>query len=153
MAEEKKKNILFEILNALFNDKEYINNLTNETIKQNIFMINRRLAIKYPLQAQVFNNSKINPIDLLKFWSDFLYTGGRAPGWLYIAGANKSQAKKDAKKLVSSSLIREYCNYYKVSDKDVDAAIKFFPEEMLSDLKEFESFYKELKNNYVEVNY
>ena len=56
---EKKPNILFDTLSALFNNKEYIANLTNESIRQNIFMINRRLAIQYPLQAQVFNNSKV----------------------------------------------------------------------------------------------
>ena len=81
MAGEKKPNILFDTLNALFTNKEYINDLTKETIKQNIFMINRRIAIKFPLQAQVFNNSKTNAVDVLKFWSDFLYTGQRPPGW------------------------------------------------------------------------
>ena len=79
MAAEKKPNILFDTLNALFTNKEYINDLTKETIKQNIFMINRRIAIKFPLQAQVFNNSKTNAVDVLKSWSDFLYTGQRPP--------------------------------------------------------------------------
>ena len=33
MAAEKKPNILFDTLNALFTNKEYINDLTKETIK------------------------------------------------------------------------------------------------------------------------
>ena len=148
---EKKPNILFDTLNALFTNKEYINNLTKETIRQNIFMINRRIAIKYPLQVQVFNNSKVNPTDVLKFWSDFLYTGQRPPGWIYTAGAVKSQAKKDAKKEVSSTLIKQYCNYYHYSIKDVESALKFFPEETIEELKEFENFNKQLKS-YEEAN-
>ena len=56
----KKPNVLFDTLSALFNNKDYINNLTKETMKQNLFMINRRLAIKYPLQAQIFNNKYVN---------------------------------------------------------------------------------------------
>ena len=98
MAGEKKPNILFDTLNALFTNKEYINNLTKETIRQNIFMINRRIAIKYPLQVQVFNNSKVNPVDVLYFWSDYLYNGKFPPRWIYTAGATKSKAKKDDKK-------------------------------------------------------
>ena len=145
MAGEKKPNILFDTLNALFTNKEYINDLTKETIKQNIFMINRRIAIKFPLQAQVFNNSKTNAVDVLKFWSDFLYTGQRPPGWIYTAGAVKSQAKKDTKKEISNSLIKQYCNYYHCSVKDVESALKFYPEEMIAEIKDFETFNKQLK--------
>ena len=145
MAAEKKPNILFDTLNALFTNKEYINDLTKEAIKQNIFMINRRIAIKFPLQAQVFNNSKTNAVDVLKFWSDFLYTGQRPPGWIYTGGAVKSQAKKDAKKEISNSLIKQYCNYYHCSIKDVEFALKFYPEEMVAEIKDFETFNKQLK--------
>ena len=127
---EKKPNILFDTLSALFNDKEYIANLTNESIRQNIFMINRRLAIQYPLQAQVFNNSKANPIDVLKFWSDFLYTGRRPPGWIYTAGANKSQ---------------------NISQKDVITCIKFFSEELLNEITEYEELKKQI-NSYEKNN-
>jgi hypothetical protein len=69
-AKEKKPNVLFETLPALFNNKEYINGLTKETIKQKSFMIDRCLAIMYPLQVQVFNHSKVNPVDVLYFWRD-----------------------------------------------------------------------------------
>ena len=108
-------------------------------------MINRRIAIKFPLQAQVFNNSKTNAVDVLKFWSDFLYTGQRPPGWIYTAGAVKSQSKKDAKKEISNSLIKQYCNYYHCSVKDVESALKFYPEEMIAEIKDFETFNKQLK--------
>lgn len=145
MAAEKKPNILFDTLNALFSNKEYISGLTKESIKQNIFMINRRIAIKFPLQAQVFNNNKVNPVDVLKFWSDFLYTGSRPPGWIYTAGAVKSQAKKDAKKEISTVLLKQYCNRYHISMKDMEAALKFFPEETIAEVKDFETFNKQLK--------
>ncbi len=145
MAAEKKPNILFDTLNALFSNKEYISSLTKESIKQNIFMINRRIAIKFPLQAQVFNNNKVNPVDVLKFWSDFLYTGSRPPGWIYTAGAVKSQAKKDAKKEISTALLKQYCSRYHISMKDMETALKFFPEETIAEVKDFETFNKQLK--------
>ena len=101
-VKERKQNVLFDTLASLFNNKEYINGLTQESIKQNYFMLNRRLAIMYPLQAQVFNRSKVNPVDVLHFWSDYLYNGKFPPRWIYTAGAAKSQAKKDDKKEVTS---------------------------------------------------
>ena len=148
---DKKPNILFDTLNALFTNKEYIVNLTNESIKQNIFMINRRIAIQYPLQAQVFNNNKVNPIDVLKFWSDFLYTGRRPPGWIYTAGAAKSQAKKAAKAKVSPSMIKEYSLKYNISQKDVLACLRFFPEELLQEITEYEELKKQI-NSYEKDN-
>lgn len=144
--ETKKPNILFDTLNALFTNKDYINNLTVESIRQNIFMINRRLAINYPLQVQVFNNSKVNAVDELKFWSDFLYNSDRPPKWIYTAGAAKSQAKKESKNNISSSLIKEYCNYYNLSIKDVQSALRFYREEAEKDIFEFEKLRKELKS-------
>lgn len=143
---EKKSNILFDTLNALFTNKDYINDLTAESIRQNIFMINRRLAINYPLQVQVFNNSKVNPVDELKFWSDFLYNSSRPPKWIYTAGAAKSQAKKESKNNISASLVKEYCKHYNISLKDVQSALKFYREETENDIFEFEKLRKELKS-------
>ena len=127
-----EKNILFEILNSLFTDKEYINNLTPQAMKQYCFMINRRIAIQYPLQAQVFNNNKVYSPDVVKFWSDFLYTGKRPPKWIYTAGAAKSQAKKNEKSKVTSTMIKEYSLKHNISQKEVMTALKFFTDDIVT---------------------
>ncbi len=139
-----EKNILFEILNSLFTNKEYINNLTPQAMKQYAFMINRRIAIKYPLQAQVFNNNKVYAPDVIKFWSDFLYTGKRPQGWVYTAGAAKSQAKKAEKSKVTPTMIKEYSLKYNISQKDVATALKLFTEEIVAEMLENEEIKKQL---------
>ena len=146
-TKEKKPNVLFDTLAALFNNKEYINGLTKESIKQNSFMINRRLAIMYPLQAQVFNNSKVNPVDVLYFWSDYLYNGKFPPRWIYTAGAAKSQAKNDNKKEITTAQIKAFCNRYGYSMKDIDSALKFFPAEIVEEIKEFNKIAKQDESN------
>ena len=146
-TKEKKPNVLFDTLAALFNNKEYINGLTKESIKQNSFMINRRLAIMYPLQAQVFNNSKVNPVDVLYFWSDYLYNGKFPPRWIYTAGAAKSQAKNDNKKEITTAQIKAFCNRYGYSMKDIDSALKFFPKEMVEEIKEYNKIAKQDESN------
>ncbi len=146
-----EKNILFEILNSLFTNKEYINNLTPQSMKQYCFMINRRIAIQYPLQAQVFNNNKVYAPDVVKFWSDFLYTGKRPPGWIYTAGAAKSQAKKNEKSKVTSAMIREYSLKHNVSQKEVMTALKFFADDIIAEMLEYEEIKKQL-NTYEKDN-
>ena len=107
-------------------------------------MINRRIAIQYPLQAQVFNNSKVNPVDVLKFWSDFLYTGRRPPGWIYTAGAAKSQAKKAEKSKITPSMIKAYSLKNNISQKDVLTCLKLFPEELITEILEYEELKKQI---------
>ena len=110
-------------------------------------MINRRLAIMYPLQAQVFNNSKVNPVDVLHFWSDYLYNGKFPPRWIYTAGAAKSQAKKDDKKEITAAQIKAFCNRYGYSMKDINSALKFFPAEIIEEIKEFNKIAKQDESN------
>jgi hypothetical protein len=114
-------------------------------------MINRRIAIQYPLQAQVFNNNKVYAPDVVKFWSDFLYTGKRPPGWIYTAGAAKSQAKKNEKSKVTSAMIREYSLKYNVSQKEVMTALKFFADDIIAEMLEYEEIKKQL-NTYEKDN-
>lgn len=151
---EKKKNILFDIVNAIFTNRDFIESQTNETLKQNSFMINRRMAIQYPLQAQIFNNTKVNPVDVVKFWSMYLYNGKFPPRWVYTAGATKSQENKETiKKEIPLSIRKAYCDWYSVSLKDLETAKDLFPEEYFNDMKEFEELYKTYKEVNEEYNY
>ena len=66
-------------------------------------------------------------------------------GYDGLTGETKILPKKDAKKEISNSLIKQYCNYYHCSVKDVESALKFYPEEMIAEIKDFETFNKQLK--------
>jgi len=135
---DKKDNSLFDILGALFNNKDYINNLPDQAMNSNYFMINRRLAINYPLQAQVFNHNKINPKDVIKFWSDYLYTGGRCPGWIYTPGAAKSKAKNESKHKITNAQIEKYAITKGINKKSIETAIELFGDKMIDEILEYE---------------
>ena len=139
---EKKPNPLFDLINALFTNKEYVNNITMETAKQSLFMVLRRLAIQYPIQANVFNDNKVNALDTIKFWSDYLYCG-YAPKWVYTSGATKSKADKS---VLSTADIKLYKQHYGINDKDFDAAMRFYPNELIEEIKEINTFYKNINN-------
>ena len=141
-----KANPLFMLVDALFTSKEYINNITYETAKQNLFMVLRRLAIQYPLQANAFNDSKVNPMNVIKYWSDKLYTGGKTPGWIYPQGT-KAQEKATSKKDITNADIKKYKEYYDINDKDFEFGMKFFPEEVKKEIIELRDFFKTINSN------
>lgn len=138
---EKKGNPLFALMDALFTSKEYINNITRETAKQNIFMVLRKIGIKYPLQANAFNDGKVNPLDVIKYWSNFLYTGNRPPSWIYTK-VNEKKHKK-----FSASEIKLYKKHYDINDKDFNDCMRFFKEETEKDIEDILKFYDDLKSN------
>lgn len=141
----EKKQMPF-VLGMLFNDIEGIQNMTALAKSQSFFLTNRKLAAKYPVEANMFNRMHINLADVIDFWSHQLYTGQRAPGWIYTKV--DKEAKKGVDKSVSVSLMKAYCTYYGISMKDLEFALSLpgIKESMISDLKEFEKFKQELDN-------
>lgn len=141
-------NILFNIIGALFNDRAYIWSLPSQAVKSNWFMINRRIAARYPLQTQVMNNSKINPVDGVRFWSDYLSAscGGRIPNWVYLKGVKKSQAKSDARRKVTARQIFRFATGKNISVKDVEQSLVFFPDDAVAEIIEYDKMISALES-------
>ena len=144
-AKSGSDNPLNMLINALFSSKEYINDITYETAKQNLFMVLRRLAIAYPLQANAFNERKVNPMDVIRYWSDKLYYGGRPPAWVYTKGAKASEKAK-SKNDISNADIKKYKEYYDINDKDFEASMRFFPDEVKGEIIELRNFFKNISS-------
>ena len=141
---EKKNNILFDIINALFTNRDYIYNLTNETAKQSLFMVLRRLAIKYPCEANTFNKLKIDPLGTLKYLADVYHEMGRVPKWMYTSGATKS---KKTVKDIQPNEIKQYKNHYNIGEKEFQELMRFYPDETIQEIKEITNLYKNLTDN------
>lgn len=138
---EKKSNPLFDLINALFTSREYVYGITAETAKQNLFMVLRRLAIKYPVEANVFNDSKVNPLDVIRFWSDYLYCGV-APKWIYTSVTSKKKSKDD----ITSADIKLYKAHNDMTDAQFEDAMRFFGNELINEIKAERDFYKKLNS-------
>ena len=138
---EKKSNPLFDLINALFTSREYVYGITAETAKQNLFMVLRRLAIKYPVEANVFNDSKVNPLDVIRFWSDYLYCGV-APKWIYTSVTSKKKSKDD----ITAADIKLYKAHNDMTDAQFVDAMRFFGKELIDEIKAERDFYKKLNS-------
>lgn len=148
--ENKPKEIgLFDIIKYLFTDTNKLNELSDITLSRNAFMINRYMSIMYPQQANILQINKINQVEVIKFWGEFLKVyKGRTPGWVFTKGQKKATEEHESTKTdVSKALIRLYCNYYNLSIKDVENALFFFNKNMLNELNEFNKNIKPLLTN------
>lgn len=139
----KKPFELFAIMDALFMDKEKIRNLSDESCKQYLFMILRRIAIKYPLQANHFNIGKCNATDVIRFWSDYLYTGSYVPSWTKVSGTKKGEKSKANKADFTKEEIKLYRKHYDISINEFDDMMRFFPNETAQEINEFKKYLKQ----------
>ena len=143
----KKSNLLFDLIKAIFTDKEYVRNITYQQASQCLFMVLRRLAINYPEQANVFNRSDVNPKDVINFFSDYLYTG-TVPKWVYTSV--KDAPKSKSKNKFTESDIKDYLEYYDINRKDYEIANKLFHDELESDIREYVDLMKKLNSTKLE---
>lgn len=140
--EDKKTNPIFELINAIFASKEYVYEITAETARQSLFMVLRRLAIKYPVEMNVFNYSNVNALDTIRFLSDYLFCGS-VPKWVRTS---VKSSKKKSKDDITKQDINLYKRVYDVTDSQFEDAMKFFPDELIAEVKDNRDFYKKLNN-------
>lgn len=162
MAKEVIKNP-FEVIDAMFEiapvgsygvyDKTHsqYEKVTDKEKQRNFFIINRRLAIKFPIQALKLSFNGINPIYAIDSWyqitSKIASKEMKKPKWLWL----KINKEKEEKKFKISEEVKEfYINDNQISDKEFYTALKFNQSEMLTELKKIEKhleLIKKIKKN------
>lgn len=137
----------FDIIKFMFTDNEAFNKLTKLQLERNYFIINRIFSIKYPLQAQVFNQNGISQSEVLKIWKEFLnkIEGiGRVPSFCFTKGSKKSSEETtSARKKLTKARIIEYAKHYNLSLKELDDVYGFFPIEFEAEVDRFEKMMKD----------
>lgn len=131
----------YDIIQMMFTNKEKFDKLTDIILDKNFFIINRACAIKYPLQAALFNKTRINTAGVIKSWRNFLTTKegfGRVPYFIYTKGAKKiTEAKIKKTDNIDKEMIKMYCKRYHISLKDYDNLKSFFNDELIEDVKRY----------------
>lgn len=132
----------YDIIQMMFTNADGFNKLTDIILDKNFFIINRACAIKYPLQAALFNKLQINTAGVIKSWRNFLTNKegyGRVPYFVYTKGAKKStEAKVKKTDNIDKETKKEYCKRYHITLKDYEMLNSFFNEELISDVKRYE---------------
>jgi hypothetical protein len=100
-------------------------------------MMNRFFAIRFPIQAQLFNNTNINPGEAVQIWADML--GGiysTTPKFIWD-GLKKTKKQKKENKLhiLELSTLQYYAGKHQLSITQVEEAIIYFGEPFINELK------------------
>lgn len=130
----------FDIFKMMFFNHEEFVRLPNEMLSQNFFIINQIMGIQYPMQAQAFNDSKINGAEVVRYWDIMLHSVGyrRVPAFVYTKGKKKAAEICNMKiDKVSEPAKKYYAERNHVSITDVDNAIEIFGKRMTDDVKKF----------------
>ena len=133
----------FDILNMMFDDTNGFNTLTDKTLQDNYFLLNRRFAIKYPMQAAQLSKMGINEAWALRFWAMFIKAKENcaygAPKFLYTAGAKKQKESKEKVGIdaFDEEIINQYMIRYELSKKDFQDMLEFSNEQTVSDVERF----------------
>lgn len=138
----------FEITKIMFESPASYAELTKGEKRSNFFIIQRRMAIQYPVLANMLQRNKINQEAAVDVWQRYLrqvqkFT--KTPFWMYVQGVKKAEEAKEKKINISNETVQEYCKFYAQDPKQIKDAIKFYPAEMVKELKEFEKMQKELQ--------
>jgi hypothetical protein len=116
---------LFDIVKNVFNKKGW-EKVTSLDKSRNFFMINRIMSIQFPIQANQFNRSKINPIPVIDWWHEAMSGYFKAvPSWIY------TKTKKGEKKVKEENFEdaeRFVCERLMISRRELSDLKNFFPD-------------------------
>ena len=143
---------LYEMISISFTNKKFdktesqFKTITDKDKQRNFFMVNRRLAINYPLQAFKLSQININPIFAINCWYMITLREARKnktyPKWLWL----KTEKEKKQTIIKYSNEAKDY--YIKlnmISETDFDLAIKYKPKEMKEYLDKIDKQIKKQK--------
>lgn len=137
---------LFELTKAMFESPATYADATKGDKRKNFFMIQRRMAINFPIQANLLQHIRINMEASVDWWQRFLRKQyQKTPYWMFQKGVKFHQEKEEKKVKIATETISEYCRFYQKDPKQIKEAIKFYPEKMQEEMKEFEKMLKELR--------
>ena len=137
---------LFELTKAMFESPGTYADATKGDKRKNFFMIQRRMAINFPVQAHLLQHIRINMEASIDWWQRFLRKQyQKTPFWMFQQGVKKNQEKEEKKTKISGETISEYCRFYQKDPKQIKDAIKFYPEEMAKEMNDFAKMMKEFK--------
>jgi hypothetical protein len=132
---------LFDYIKVLFGRDPQWEKLKGYDKSKNSFMVNRFMSIKFPVQANMFNALKIDPVGQAEAWRMVASKFNRVPGFIYT----KTKASKKIKPWVPESKALEfYLKINEIGERDFKEAMKHHPSEIKNAIKVLE---KQMSND------
>ena len=129
----------FDLLDMMFTHPEKFDALPDDQLEQFAFLLNRRFAIKYPMQAAQFSKMGINLAWPLRSWALFVRRvegTGRVPRFLYTSAGKKEKSKVGIDAFEEDVLV-DYMKRYNLSRKDFKDMLQFFNDETVAHVEQY----------------
>jgi len=123
----------------IFKQKDKYKDLSDEDKEKFFFIMNRKLARKYPKHAQFFNNKVVDKSSALDIWYYFFIKQRTLdiPQWYWFKMTNKKE-----KGLLKKEEREFLMEFYDLRNDDVEFLVKHYPEEVIDEMKKFKKFGK-----------
>ena len=123
---------LFDYIKVLFGRDPQWEKLKGYDKSKNSFMVNRFMSIKFPVQANMFNALKIDPVGQAEAWRMVASKFNRVPGFIYT----KTKASKKSKTWDPNPKALElYLKINEIGERDFKEAMKHQPSELKNAIK------------------
>jgi hypothetical protein len=86
---------LFDYIKLLFGSDQQWDGVSNYDKSKNSFMTNRFMSIKFPVQANLFNGLRTDPVGQAESWRLVARKFNRVPGFIYTKVSNKGKKQKE----------------------------------------------------------
>ena len=126
---------LFDYIKVMFSSSEKWKKLKAYDKIKNNFMMNRFMSIKFPMQANLFNVLKTDPVGTAESWRMIASKFTRVPGWVYT---RVRKTKKEKKWEPSTEALAFYMKINEIGTREYEEALKFHPTEIKSTMLKIE---------------
>lgn len=137
----------FDIIKMMFTDKESFDKLSDAILAKNFFMINRVMAIQFPLQAQCFNKLNINTGQVIRAWQQFATAKcgyGSVPNFVYTKTGKSTFVDPDN---IDKDVKLTYCLHYDTTEKEFADMLYFYHDATMEHLNYFKDNIYSQKNS------
>lgn len=132
---------LFDYIKVLFGTDAQWDKLTNYDKSKNDFMTRRFMSIKFPIQANIFNQLKTDPVGQAESWRLIGSKFNRVPSFIYTK-TKKTQKNKTWEPDPAAKA--EYLKINQIGNREFQEALLFNPDEVR---KSIEILEKQMSND------
>ena len=117
---------LFDYISVLFGPDSKWNDLSNYDKTKNDFMTRRFMAIKFPIQANLFNALRTDSVGQAESWRMIASKFKRVPTWIYTK--TKKESVKTETWKPSQEAVDMYMRLNEIGEREYREALKFNPD-------------------------
>jgi hypothetical protein len=118
---------LFDYIKVIFGKDVDWEKMTNYDKSRNAFMLQRFMSIKYPIQANLFNQLKTDPIGQAESWRMVCSKFNKVPSFIYTK-TKKTTSKKEW--VPKPKAVEMYLKYNEIGEREFKEALQFNKKEV-----------------------